>query len=57
MNIYGHIHKIWNIEKKENKKVGNRLAKLKEKKSDRELEWEVKSKGDQFCWKNNMNIL
>ena len=57
MNIYGHIHKIWNIEKKENKKVGNRLAKLKVKKSDRELEWEVKSKGDQFCWKNNMNIL
>ena len=32
------MHKIWNIEKKENKKVGNRLAKLKEKKSDRELE-------------------
>ena len=42
-------------EKKE--KVGDRPAKLNEKKSDRELEREIKNKGDIFCWKNNMKIL
>ena len=38
-------------------KVGDRPAKLNEKKSDRELEREIKNKGDIFCWKNNMKIL
>ena len=52
--------KYENIEKekdRENKKVGDRLAKLNKKKGDRELEWEVKSKGDEFFWKNNVNIV
>ena len=55
---------IWNIEKakdREDEKVGDRLAKLNEKKSDKELEREVKKKkkqkGDEFRWKNNMTIL
>ena len=39
------------------KKVGDRPAKLNEKKSGRELEREKNNKGDIFCWKNNMNIL
>ena len=53
----------WNIEKakdREDEKVGDRLAKLNEKKSDKELEREVKNKkqkGDEFRWKNNMTIL
>ena len=52
---------IWNIEKakdRENEKVGDRLAKLNEKKSDKELEREIKKnqKGDEFRWKNNMTI-
>ena len=42
-------------EKKE--KVGDRPAKLNEKKSDRELQRQIKNKGDIFCWKNNMKIL
>ena len=42
-------------EKKE--KVGDRPAKLNEKKSERELQREIKNKGDIFCWKNNMEIL
>ena len=37
--------------------MGDKLAKLNEKKSDRELERETKNKGDEFRWKNNMNIL
>ena len=51
---------MWNIEKekdREKEKVGDRPAKLNEKKSDRELEREIKNKGDIFCWKKNMNIL
>ena len=35
-------------EKKE--KVGDRPAKLNEKKSDRELQREIKNKGDIFFW-------
>ena len=38
---------IWNIEKakdRENEKVGDRLATLNEKKSDKELEREIKKK-------------
>ena len=49
-----------NIEKEKDReleKVGDRPAKLNEKKSDRELEREIKNKGDIFCWKNNMKIL
>ena len=48
---------IWNIEKekgREKEKVGNRPAKLNEKRSDRELERERKKKR---FWKNNMKIL
>ena len=51
---------IWNIEKekdREKEKVGGRPAKLNEKKGDRDLEREIKNKGDIFCWKNNMKIL
>ena len=51
---------IWNLEKekdKEQEKVGDRLAELNEKKSDRELEHKIKNKGDIFRWKNNMKIL
>ena len=34
------------------------LAKLNEKKRERrELEREIKNKGDIFCWQNNMKIL
>ena len=40
------------------RQVGNRPAKLNEKKSDRELEQEIKkNQGDIFCWRNNMIIL
>ena len=40
---------IWNTEKdREKEKVGKRPAKLKEKKSDRQLEREIKDKGDSF---------
>ena len=42
---------------REKEKVGGRPAKLNEKKCDRELEREIKNKGDTFCWKNNMKIL
>ena len=51
---------VWNIEKekdREKEKVGDRPAKLNEKKSDRELQRQIKNKGDIFCWKNNMKIL
>ena len=33
---------------REKEKVGGRLAKLNEKKDERNLEWEIKSKGDIF---------
>ena len=40
---------IWNTERdREKKKVGDRPAKLNEKKSDRQLEREIKDKGDSF---------
>ena len=42
---------IWNIEQekdKEKERVGGRPAKLNEKKRDRDLEWEIKNKGDFF---------
>ena len=39
---------------REKEKVGNRPAKLNEKRSDRELERERKKKS---CWKNNKKIL
>ena len=51
---------IWNIEQekyREKEKVGGRLAKLNEKKGDRDLEREKKLKETFFCWKNNMKIL
>ena len=51
---------IWNIEKekdRENENVGDRLAKLNEKKSDRELEREIKNDEAEFRWNNNMKIL
>ena len=51
----------WNIEKekgREMEKVGDRPAKLNEKKSDREPEGEKKKKKETFfCWKSNMKIL
>ena len=53
---------VWNIEKekdREKEKVGDRPAKLNEKKSHIELEREIKNKGDIifFYWKNDMKIL
>ena len=51
---------IWNIEQekdREKEKVGRRPGKLNEKKGDRDLEREIKNKGDIFCWKKNMKIL
>ena len=42
---------IWNIEREkdtEKEKVGDRPAKFNEKKSDRQLEREIKDKGDIF---------
>ena len=51
---------IWNIEQdkdREKEKVGDRQSKLTEKKGDRDLEREMKNKGDIFCWKNNVKIL
>ena len=50
---------VWNIGKEkdiEKEKVGDRPVKLNEKKSDRELEQEIKNKGDIFCWKNDMKF-
>ena len=46
------LSKVFSLEK-----VGGRPAKLNEKKGDRDLEREIKNKGDIFCWKNNMKIL
>ena len=50
---------IWNIAKekdREKKKVGDRSAKINEKKGDRQLEREIKKMKTFFCWKNNMKI-
>ena len=45
-------------ETQQKEKVGSRPAKLNEKKGDRDLEREIKNKGDNFfCWKNNTKIL
>ena len=44
---------IWSTEKerdREKEKVGDRPAKLNEKKSDRQLEREIKDKGDIFLF-------
>ena len=52
--------KVWNIEKekdREKEKGGDRPAKLNEKKCDRELEREMKNKGDNSFWKKNVRIL
>ena len=51
---------IWSIEKekdREKEKVSGSPAMLNGEKSDRELEREIKKKGDIFCWKNNTKIL
>ena len=51
---------IWNIEQekdREKEKLGGRPEKLNEKKGDRDLELEIKNKGDIFRRKNNMKIL
>jgi len=42
---------------REKEKIGDRPAKLNKENSGRELEREIKNKGDIFCWKNNMKIL
>ena len=51
----------WNIEQekdREKEKVGSRLAKLNEIKGDRDLEREIKNKGDIFfVGSRNMTIL
>ena len=44
-------------ERQGKEEVGDRPAKLNEKKSDRELEREIENKGDIFVWKNNMKNL
>ena len=44
-------------EREKKEKVGDRPANLNEKKSDRDLQREIKNKADIFCWKNNMKIL
>ena len=51
---------IWNIEqekRREKEKVGGRPVKLNEKKGDRDLEREIKNKGDIFLLENNIKIL
>ena len=53
---------IWNTEEqndREKEKVheGNSPAKLNERKSERELEREIKNKEDTLCWKDNMKNL
>ena len=42
---------IWNIKQEKNRekeKVGGRPEELNERKGDRDLEWEIKNKGDIF---------
>ena len=49
---------IWNIEQekhREKEKVGGRLAKLNEKKGERDLEREIKNKGDIFLLLEEQN--
>ena len=41
---------------RQRKKVGDRSAKINEKKGDRQLEREIKKMKTFFCWKNNMKI-
>ena len=52
---------IWNVKlekDREKENVGGRPANLNEKKGNRDLEREIKNKGDSFfCWKNKMKIL
>ena len=55
-----HVHKfgIQSKRKTEKKRKSVRPAKLNERKGDRDLEREIKNKGDTFfCWKNDMKIL
>ena len=45
-------------ERRRKEKLGGRPVKLNEKKSDRDLEREIKKTKEKFfCWKNNMKIL
>ena len=51
---------IWNLEEekdREKEKVRTRPAKLNKTKNDRELQREIKNKGDILFWKNNMKFL
>ena len=53
---------IWNTEKekdreKEKVHAGDRPAKLNDKKSERELQREMKNRGDILIWKDNMKNL
>ena len=51
---------MWNIEQekdREKEKVGDRPAKLNEKKGDRGSEREIKNRGEIFRWKKNRKIL
>ena len=51
---------IWNAQKgceRQKEKVGDRPAKLNEKKSDRQLEGEIKDKGDIFSLEEKHKIL
>ena len=43
-------------ERQRKDKLGGRLEKLNEKKGDGDIEREIESKGDIFCWKNNMKV-
>ena len=44
-------------ERQRKKKAGDMLAKLNEKKKERrEIEREIKNKGDIFCWENNIKF-
>ena len=45
------------MSKRKTEKVGRRPAKLNKKKGDRDLEREIKNKGNIICWKNNMKSL
>ena len=52
-----NCQQIWNIEKgkdRDKEKVVDRPAKLNEKNSDRELDREIKNRGNIFGWKNNI---
>ena len=51
---------IWNIKQEkdlEKEKVGGRAAKLNEKKGDRDLEREIKNKGDIFLEEQHENFV